>query len=102
MGRYAYVWEFRVGPERKAEFEAAYGPDGDWARLFRRAPGYLRTELLSDPERPGRYLTVDHWESRAACDAFRDRFRADFDELDARCEDLTESETKLGDFETVE
>jgi hypothetical protein len=30
------------------EFESRYGPEGDWAQLFRRAPGYHGSELLRD------------------------------------------------------
>ena len=45
---YAYIWEYTVRPERVAEFEQAYGPDGEWVRLFRRAGGYVRTELHRD------------------------------------------------------
>lgn len=102
MSEYAYLWEYRVRPDRIREFEAAYGPTGEWAQLFRRAPGYLGTELLRDNDLAGRYLTVDHWESREACDAFRQRFGAEFQALDERCEQLTESETPLGSFSALD
>ena len=42
------LWEFRVAPGRQAEFERNYGPGGPWIPLFRRAPGYLGSELLQD------------------------------------------------------
>ena len=35
---YIVVWEFQVKAECEAEFVTAYGPDGEWARLFRRSP----------------------------------------------------------------
>lgn len=101
MSGYLYVWEFRARPGARERFEAAYGPEGEWVRLFRQAAGYLGSELLHDADEPGRYLTIDRWESRAACDAFRERFATAFEALDARCEALTERETKLGDFEPV-
>lgn len=101
MNSYIYAWEFRVRPGARERFEAAYGPGGDWACLFRRAEGYLGTELLRDAGDPGRYLTIDRWASQAACDAFRERFAAEFDALDARCEALTERESKIGDFEPL-
>jgi 8-oxo-dGTP pyrophosphatase MutT (NUDIX family)/heme-degrading monooxygenase HmoA len=94
------VWEFRIRPAGVAAFESAYGPDGDWARLFRRASGYLGTELLRAPGE-GRYVTVDRWTSRADFEAFRDAHRADYDALDRRCEDLTLDETPLGTFEPL-
>ena len=43
---YIVVWEFQVKAECEAEFVAAYGPDGEWARLFRRSPEFLGIELL--------------------------------------------------------
>ena len=39
----------------------AYRPDGDWARLFVTAPGFVRTELWRDGD--GIYLTADYWEA---------------------------------------
>ncbi len=38
---YALMWEFRVSREGEAAFRRAYGPDGDWARLFAGAQGTL-------------------------------------------------------------
>ena len=66
------LWEFTVPPGRQSEFEAHYGPEGDWVRLFRRATGYLGSELLQDRADPQRYLTVDRWTSPEAWRAFRD------------------------------
>ena len=42
------VWEFQVKAECVPEFVGAYGPDGEWARLFRRSPEFLGVELLGD------------------------------------------------------
>ncbi len=96
---YVYVWEFVVTRDRARDFERAYGVDGDWERLFRRADGYLRTELIRDRGRPERYLTIDYWESKAAFDAFRSRFAPEFEALDAACAALTTRETEIGQFE---
>ena len=46
------VWEYEVRPEKVEAFEALYGPEGDWARLFRRADGYVETRLFRDTARP--------------------------------------------------
>jgi quinol monooxygenase YgiN len=96
---YVLVWEFRVDEARRAPFEAAYGGDGDWARLFRRGEGYLRTELLRDAADPLRFLTIDCWTSRPAYEAFRAAHAADYAALDRRCANLTRSETALGGFD---
>ena len=65
------VWEFRVSGQKLRAFEKAYGPNGDWARLFSRGGGYIRTELIRDPKTPGRYVTVDFWKSRQAFERFK-------------------------------
>lgn len=98
---YCYVWEYRVAAESREAFEQEYGPTGSWVRLFARDPAYLGTELLRDGARAGRYLTVDRWSSREACRAFREGHREEFEAIDRRCEQLTEEERSLGDFDLV-
>jgi len=95
---FTYVWEFDVPREREAEFERHYGQAGTWVKLFSRASGYLGTLLLKDGERPGRYLTVDRWESEAAYRAFRTQYASEYQALDLQCENLTSSEKSLGNF----
>ena len=51
-------------------FEAAYGPEGEWAQFFREGRGFIGTELLRDVEEPDRYLVIDRWESIDAYNAF--------------------------------
>jgi heme-degrading monooxygenase HmoA len=94
-----YAWEFEVAPGHEAAFVSVYGPDGDWVRLFRRAPGYVRTELFRDLVRPSRFVTLDHWESADAFAVFRSRFAEEYEALDARCATLTRSEREIGRFE---
>jgi heme-degrading monooxygenase HmoA len=96
VNAYVYVWEFRVRPEKAAIFEQTYGPNGDWAALFRRAAGYVGTLLLKDRAVANRYLTVDRWQSEAAYNQFRERFAAEYRALDERCEALTLEERSLG------
>jgi heme-degrading monooxygenase HmoA len=95
------VWEYRVAPEHAEAFERAYGPDGDWVRLFRRAPGYVRTELHRDRQDLFRFITVDYWESAASWSAFRTQHAREYETLDARCAAFTLSETEIGRFEPV-
>jgi heme-degrading monooxygenase HmoA len=97
-----YLWEFEVDTEHRDEFLQAYGPDGLWVQLFRRAPGYLRTELFRDRARPDRFVTLDYWESESAWRLFREYFAADFEALDARCQALTARETEIGRFEAMD
>jgi heme-degrading monooxygenase HmoA len=92
------IWEFGVRTHFETEFEGIYGPRGAWVRIFRKAKGYRRTELLRDEETPGRYLTVDYWASEKAYNAFRSRFEHEFTVLDKQCKSLTEEETFIGSF----
>ncbi len=95
---YAYMWEFRVRPGRRDEFLRVYGPEGDWAGLFQRGEGYLRTELLQDLEDPDRFVTIDYWRSEESWSSFRARFTKEFETLDARCEAFTLEERRIGLF----
>ena len=96
------LWEFHVKPDRVSAFEEVYRPDGTWAQFFRSSPDYLGTELIRDFDRPGRYLTLDHWISRAAFRRFKQDRHAEYAAFDKQCESLTEREAFLGDFERIE
>ncbi|MBI5842342.1 MAG: antibiotic biosynthesis monooxygenase [Chloroflexi bacterium] len=95
---YLVIWEYQVKPGRQQDFEKIYSTNGLWAKLFKRGAGYLNTELLRDPDRPRRYITIDHWISLEAYEAFLAKWKEDYDALDAHCKDLTERESQLGTF----
>jgi heme-degrading monooxygenase HmoA len=95
------VWEFEVKPERIVEFERRYGADGDWAILFRKSPHYQKTVLTRDLTTRGRYLLTDVWDDYASFENFKAEFRGEYDGLDKQCEDLTITETRVGNFETI-
>ena len=106
----AILWRYRVKPEHCAAFETAYGPVGDWARLFHRHAHYLGTELLRasatcHPRESGDraptensldYLTVDRWRSEADFADFMVAHCGDYEALDAATESWTEEEVRLG------
>ncbi len=96
---YAIFWEYEVRPDQVAAFEALYGADGDWARLFRQADGYVETLLFCDTDRPLHYLTIDRWRSRAAYEAFTHASAPAYAALDLRGDALTVSEHRLGVFD---
>lgn len=89
------LWEFEVKPGSEKLFEQAYGPEGEWAQLFRRDARYRGTRLLRDVGAERVYVTIDEWESRAAYEEFRERFAADYAEVDRKHEFLTAKETFL-------
>lgn len=95
---FVVVWRFEIAEERIADFEAAYGPDGDWAKLFRNSPEYLGTELLKDAYISDSYLTIDRWTSDEAFRSFRRDNDAAYEALDRSCDDLTSKETRIGAY----
>jgi heme-degrading monooxygenase HmoA len=94
------LWQFEVAAEKEPKFVAAYGPNGDWARLFATAPGFIRTELWRDGD--GIYLTADHWESFEAFERFQASHGEQYRRLDAELEGLALAETFLGGFDLVD
>ena len=95
----ALVFSYEV--HAGAEFERAYGSDGEWARFFRQGAGYIGTELLRDVENPGRYFVIDRWESADAYNAFAAEHR---EEYMRRVDDTRfyyDVELRFGTFETV-
>jgi heme-degrading monooxygenase HmoA len=97
----AVVWEFVVRADSVEEFERAYGPGGDWARLFAAHHGFRGTVLLRDLAYEHRYLTVDSWESAEDRAAMLGRARDEYARIDRACEALTESERELGTLAVV-
>lgn len=95
---FVVVWRFEVAEEKIQPFEAAYGPDGAWARLFRASPKYLGTELLRDAYVPGGYLTIDRWASEDDFRAFRKDHDLEYEDLDRSCDHLTSRETRIGAY----
>jgi heme-degrading monooxygenase HmoA len=95
---YAVVWEYSVRQGAEREFAETYGARGTWAQLFGREEGFVGTELFRSAEGQDRFLTIDRWRSREDFDRFKERFGADYDAIDARCEALTVSERRLGEL----
>jgi heme-degrading monooxygenase HmoA len=93
------LWEYEVKPGGEERFENAYGPDGDWVRLFRKDSHYYETRLVRDAFRRGVYLTMDFWESREAYENFMSERRAQYEAIDEACAVLTTNERRIGWFE---
>ena len=95
---FVVVWQFEVAEEKIAGFEAAYGANGNWAKLFANSDKHLGTELLRDAYAPGRYLTVDRWASEEDFRAFRREHDQEYEALDRSCDDLTAREVRVGAY----
>lgn len=94
------LWRFEVPAGREARFVAAYRSEGDWAKLFATAPGFIRTELWRDGD--GIYLTADHWESFEAFERFQATRGEEYRRLDSELEGIALAETFLGAFDLVD
>jgi len=46
-------------------------------------------------------MTIDRWDAPENYENMRNRFAAEFEQLDRICEAFTESETRLGAFEEL-
>lgn len=95
----ALVWRFEVRDAERDAFEGAYGPEGDWARLFALADGFRGTELFRADD--GSYLTMDVWRSRADFDAFLGAHKGAYEALDRQTEPLTRCESRIGEYEVM-
>ena len=89
------VWKFVVREDAVAEFERHYGVDGTWTCLFRKAPGYLGTELYRSVAAPREYVTVDRWAGEASFREFRTAHAEEYETLDRQCEGFTEAEERV-------
>jgi hypothetical protein len=91
---YVIVWRFTTDDPQS--FERHYGPEGVWARLFRRSAEYVRTDLLKSTD--GSYLTLDWWTSLDAYNQFRTEHADDYALIDAASESVTSFEDRVGEF----
>jgi hypothetical protein len=78
------VWEYSVRPEHRHAFVGAYGPDGDWAALFARHPGWVATDLFVSLTSSDRFITVDRWVDAQSWDGFRAAWSREYDDLGRR------------------
>ena len=89
---YIILWEYIVRVGQEPVFENVYGSTGDWAQLFRQSDGYLGTDLVRDSNISRRYITIDRWVTFEAYNLFQEQYHEAYEELDARCQSLTEHE----------
>ena len=92
------LWGYEVKPGCEECFQSAYGPHGDWVRLFQRDPHYRETRLLQALSRARFYFTLDYWDSESAFDQFKSANQAAYTAIDHATEHLTISERRLSTF----
>lgn len=94
---YLVIWRYRIHPQHRDEFEAVYSCEGEWAQLFRKFEGHIRTELLHD-KTTGEYMTIDYWRDIDTYTSFHNAGHQAYKDLDDKCERFTEKETFVGAF----
>lgn len=92
---YLVVWRYEVKSDAEPAFRVAYGPGGDWDRLFRSSPAFEGTTLVA-VDVSKQYLTIDAWRSREEYEAFLAENRDAYDLLDATFEAWTIAEERIG------
>lgn len=95
---FACIWQYEVKPDCVNQFEQVYCENGNWTKLFSKSEGYIRTELLRDSEIYNRYITIDYWDSEDSFNSFRVNYKTEYEILDKKCHDYTDSEIKIGNF----
>ena len=96
------LWEFEVKSGSEELFEQAYGPEGEWVRLFRRDARYRGTRLLRDVARERVYVTMDMWDSLDAYEEFREKYAAEYAEIDKTYEEMTNNDKHFANYESTE
>ncbi|MBS1978126.1 MAG: antibiotic biosynthesis monooxygenase [Bacteroidetes bacterium] len=102
VGSWSVIWQYKIKPEHRDEFEREYGPQGSWAALFSRSKDYTGSYLHLSEEVPDTYLLIDTWNSKTAYEAFKKTFAEDYDSLSRRFEPFYETEDRIGTFTRVE
>jgi heme-degrading monooxygenase HmoA len=99
---FVILWQFEVKPGSEKSFENAYGPAGEWVRLFRRDPHFEQTILLRDSRHPQTYLTLDFWHSEAAYNQFKATHTSDYSATDTATQSLTLSEHHISSSTSID
>lgn len=94
------LWTFEVPADKEERFVEAYRHDGEWARLFAAAPGFIRTELWRSGD--GLYLTADYWLSAADFEMFQSNLGDAYRKLDRELEGIAVAENFVGAFELAD
>ena len=79
------IREYEVKQGFRSEFIDAYKPYGVRDTLLKTCPGYIKTRLVANNEKPGSFITVDNWESYDALLEMEKILADDYKKLETRC-----------------
>jgi len=77
-----------------------YGSEGRWAEFFRENHGYQGTVLVKSVQADRTYITLDYWDSEEDYLGFLQDNAEQYAAIDRECDNLTESETRIGEYRT--
>jgi hypothetical protein len=95
------LWKYEVTPENRSAFEKAYGPKGDWARLFSSSEDYLGSNLYHSPDKPEVFLIMDQWINKESYDTFKELNNFQYNQMSMNMSILYMSEVCLGEYHVV-
>jgi len=90
---YIIIWQYTVHPSQCESFLEHYHAKGTWAKFFQASAYYFGTELLELEKND--FITVDKWMSKESYEEFLKDNAQQYQELDKRCEGLTQSESLI-------
>lgn len=94
---YQVHWKYTVNAKYESEFEALYGPKGDWVRLFERSPFYVATFLYQCNKT--QFETIDIWLSKSSYLTFYRENQGKIQAIDDKGDRMTTTEIKFAEFE---
>ena len=92
------IWEYKVKPEKRAEFEKAYGREGQWVQFFKKSKAYKKTELVVKDLENLHYMTIDTWKSLEKYEDFFKNNLKEFSKLNKQFEKFIIEENEIGIF----
>ena len=95
------IWQYDVFEKENINFIKAYKSDGDWVHLFKKADGFIETELIHDIEHPTKFITIDKWRTKESYYQFKAMFKSDYLKMDKQFEDFSKSEIHIGYFDVL-
>jgi len=96
------LWEYQVSRVKQSEFESIYSSTGAWAELFEKSAGYAGTELLRNEAQPNRYFVIDRWRTKDDYKMFMLRYEDEYKTLSKWHKDLAETESLIGNWDTID
>jgi len=97
---YTVIWQYKINPAYRSEFEELYGQEGKWIKLFKQSKNFIETEFYQCKVNSERYITIDKWQSESDYKTFKIAHGEEYNALDRQADNSTNIETLIGSFES--